>query len=105
MIADQLDQMHITSSATRRTAATFILAGTCLVTGCTARDPARSSPAAPRHVLIVTIDTLRADHLGCYGNRDVATPNIDRLANEGVLADQAVVQAPITRPSHMSIFT
>jgi choline-sulfatase len=65
----------------------------------------RSAPPRPAHVLIITIDTLRADHLGSYGNRDVATPNIDRLANEGAIADQAVVQAPITRPSHISIFT
>lgn len=59
----------------------------------------------PRHVLIVTIDTLRADRLGCYGNREVATPNFDRVAREGALAVEATVQAPITRPSHISIFT
>jgi arylsulfatase A-like enzyme/Tfp pilus assembly protein PilF len=59
----------------------------------------------PRHVLIVTVDTLRADRLGCYGSRDVATPNFDRVAREGALALDADVQAPITRPSHVSIFT
>jgi choline-sulfatase len=55
--------------------------------------------------LIITIDTLRADRLGCYGNADVSTPNMDRLAREGAMAPQASAQAPITRPSHVSIFT
>ena len=55
--------------------------------------------------MIITIDTLRADRLGCYGNPDVATPNMDRLAREGAMAPQASAQAPITRPSHVSMFT
>jgi choline-sulfatase len=56
-------------------------------------------------VLIVTIDTLRADHLGCYGYERIGTPNIDRLAREGAIALDATAPAPITRPSHVSIFT
>ena len=75
------------------------------VLGCQHRPAADASPAPPRHVLVITIDTLRADRLGCYGSRDVATPNIDRLAREGALAIQASVQVPLTRPSHVSIFT
>ena len=53
----------------------------------------------------MTIDTLRADHLGCYGDDRIATPNIDRLAREGAIVLEATVPTPITRPSHVSIFT
>jgi arylsulfatase A-like enzyme/Flp pilus assembly protein TadD len=55
--------------------------------------------------MIVTIDTLRADRLGCYGSRDVATPNLDRIAREGAMAPEAMVHVPLTRPSHASLFT
>jgi arylsulfatase A-like enzyme/Flp pilus assembly protein TadD len=57
------------------------------------------------NLVIVTIDTLRADRLGVYGNATVATPNLDRLAAEGAMAPQASVHAPLTRPSHISLFT
>jgi arylsulfatase A-like enzyme/Tfp pilus assembly protein PilF len=57
------------------------------------------------NVLLVTIDTLRADHVGAYGYAAARTPSIDRLAREGVLVHDAVVQVPQTRPSHTSIFT
>jgi arylsulfatase A-like enzyme/Flp pilus assembly protein TadD len=56
-------------------------------------------------VLIITIDTLRADRLGCYGSDRAETPNMDRLAREGAMAPEATVPAPITRPSHVTIFT
>src|SRR6266571_3746309 len=59
----------------------------------------------PRHLVLVTIDTLRADRLGCYGSTSVATPNLDRLAREGALAEDATVHVPLTRPSHVTIFT
>ena len=61
--------------------------------------------ASATSVLIVTIDTLRADRLGVYGATNVATPNIDALAREGAWAPQATVHAPLTRPSHASLFT
>src|SRR5262249_56211383 len=47
---------------------------------------------------------LGADRLGCYGG-GVATPNVDRLARDGAIALEANAQAPITRPSHVSMFT
>ncbi len=59
----------------------------------------------PLNILIVTIDTLRADHLGCYGYSKIETPNLDRLARSGVLFENAFSQVPITPPSHASIFT
>lgn len=57
------------------------------------------------NLLLITIDTLRADHLGCYGYKDIETPTIDRLASEGVLFSQAFTPVPITLPSHVSIMT
>jgi arylsulfatase A-like enzyme/Flp pilus assembly protein TadD len=56
-------------------------------------------------VVLVTIDTLRPDHLHCYGYPDIETPNLDALAGHGVLFENAVAQAPLTPPSHASIFT
>jgi arylsulfatase A-like enzyme/Flp pilus assembly protein TadD len=53
----------------------------------------------------VTIDTLRADRLGCYGSTTVATPHFDAVARHGALAERATVHVPLTRPSHVSIFT
>ncbi len=54
---------------------------------------------------MVTFDTTRADHLGCYGHDGVRTPVLDALAGEGVLFEQAVVPIPITLPSHSSLMT
>jgi choline-sulfatase len=56
-------------------------------------------------VLLVTIDTLRADHVGCYGYTNASTPAIDALANRGVRFETAVAHAPLTGPSHASILT
>ena len=63
-----------------------------------------AASAAP-NVVLVTIDTLRADHVGAYGYRAGETATLDRLAREGVLVEDAVVQVPQTRPSHASIMT
>lgn len=59
----------------------------------------------PLNVVLVTIDTLRADRLHCYGNREIETPTLDALAQRGVLFEKAVAQVPLTPPSHASIFT
>ncbi len=57
------------------------------------------------NVLLITIDTLRADRIGCYGYTQAQTPTIDRLAAEGIVFTNAVSHVPLTRPSHTSIFT
>src|SRR4029079_19721228 len=57
------------------------------------------------NLVIVTLDTTRADRIGAYGSHEVETPAIDRLASEGVLFDQAVSAAPLTLPAHSSLFT
>jgi arylsulfatase A-like enzyme/Tfp pilus assembly protein PilF len=53
----------------------------------------------------VTIDTLRADHLGCYGYSKIETPDLDRIAQQGVLFENASAPAPLTLPSHASMMT
>ncbi len=80
---------------------------TALLAAGAACAPAPSAPPArtARHVLVVTIDTLRADRIGAYGNTTVATPNLDRMAREGAMALHAAAHAPLTRPSHVSLFT
>jgi len=57
------------------------------------------------NVLLITIDTLRRDYIGCYGDTKTRTPEIDRLASEGLMFNKCVVQVPITLPSHTSILT
>ncbi len=60
---------------------------------------------ANKNVLIITIDTLRADHLGCYGHRLSTTPCLDNLSRKGTLFMETRCQIPRTTPSHSSIFT
>jgi arylsulfatase len=57
------------------------------------------------NVVLVVVDALRADALGCYGNATVSTPNLDRLAREGALFEQAYANAPFTGTSFASFFT
>ncbi len=66
-----------------------------------------ASPAAQTrpNIVLITIDTLRWDYLGCYGNTRIPTPNLDALAAEGTLFERAYCQAPMTPPSHASILT
>jgi arylsulfatase A-like enzyme len=57
------------------------------------------------NVLIITLDTTRADRIGAYGATSVETPSLDGLARDGVLFDQTMAAAPLTLPAHCSIFT
>jgi len=57
------------------------------------------------NVLLVSIDTLRADRLGCYGRKGASTPTMDRLAAEGVLFEHASSAVPITLASHATLLT
>ncbi|MBK8268527.1 MAG: sulfatase [Planctomycetes bacterium] len=66
------------------------------------RKPAKTTA---RNVVIVLIDTLRADKLGCYGNTLGLTPNIDQIASEGFRFDQAFSHAPWTLPATASLLT
>jgi len=81
-------------------------AGVCAALSVAAcRVPRHAEPAHARHLVIVTIDTLRADHVGVYGDVDAATPHLDALARQGAMAIEATSQVPLTRPSHVTIFT
>jgi arylsulfatase A-like enzyme/Flp pilus assembly protein TadD len=94
----------------RRTLSALLCVGAALstllwATACRRTAPGATASPTARHVVLVTIDTLRADRLGCYGSRDVATPNLDGLARDGALAVEATVHVPLTRPSHASLLT
>ncbi len=72
----------------------LLLAGAC----------GRARPEGP-NILLVTLDTTRADHLGCYGYSRPTTPNIDRLADESVVYTNAIAVSSWTLPTHASLFT
>jgi choline-sulfatase len=84
--------------------ATLVTLSVCMLSGC---ERARKSvgPAIRPNVVVVTVHTLRADRLGCYGFKLAQTPHIDRLAMQGVRVKHTIAPAPITLPSHTSIFT
>ena len=56
-------------------------------------------------VIVVCVDTLRADRLPAYGYKNVETPNLDRLAADSIVFDNAIAHVPLTLPSHASLFT
>jgi arylsulfatase A-like enzyme/Flp pilus assembly protein TadD len=63
-----------------------------------------TAPSRPS-VILITMDTLRADHVGCYGAKAVETPTLDALAHDGVVFEHAIAQVPLTWPSHAAILT
>ncbi len=72
--------------------------------GCAAPAPG-PAPAAPANLLLITLDTVRADRIGAYGYPAAETPHLDRLAREGLRFEQAAATAPLTLPSHATILT
>ena len=64
-----------------------------------------AKPGDIRHVLLITLDTTRADRLGCYGYTKAVTPNLDSLAGQGIKFLNAYTHVPLTLPSHCSILT
>jgi choline-sulfatase len=69
-----------------------------LVAAAPARKPAPN-------VILIMIDTVRADHLGCYGSAYIETPTLDALAHDGIVFERAISQVPLTWPSHAVILT
>ena len=72
-----------------------------LINGCT-------SPKTPKNdfnIVLITIDTLRADHLGCYGYHRNTSPNIDKVAERGIIFKNAIAPSSWTAPSMASIMT
>ena len=82
-----------------------------LIAGCDAKDTVergatdvQGSRAMP-DVVLITLDTTRRDHIGCYGRVPSLTPAIDRLCERGLRFDNAVAVAPVTLPAHASMMT
>jgi arylsulfatase A-like enzyme/Flp pilus assembly protein TadD len=69
------------------------------------RTPGTTTVDRPTSVLLITLDTVRADRIGAYGYAAAKTPNLDALARDGVRFDDAVAAAPITGPAHAALFT
>src|SRR2546427_10272508 len=97
-----------------------VLVGVLLLAGAVGLWRFRRPPTDPRdvvrrlwpgqgvekpNVILITLDTTRADHLGCYGYARAQTPTLDALARSGVLFTQASSVAPLTQPAHSSIMT
>ncbi len=81
-----------------------------LAAGCSPSLPPPANAIGPGsargfNLLLVTLDTTRADALGCYGARNAGTPNLDALAARGIRFAEAQCSAPLTAPSHASILT
>src|SRR5262249_39652310 len=89
------------STRSMRSSSISALAALLGLLGCTEQE--RRYPDAP--VIIISIDTLRADHLPAYGYRQVETPAIDRLRKDSILFQNAYAHVPLTLPSHISMLT
>ncbi len=83
----------------------FILLCCHLVLGSSAASEPTPDKTSRRDVFLITIDTLRADHVHCYGYDRVQTPSLDQLAKQGIRFTQAFTPSPITNSSHASILT
>lgn len=92
-----------------RTQLVACLSMAALLTACGPRPPATPPAGAaagrPRTVVVLSVDTLRADRLGLYGARDVPTPHVDALGREAWVFERAWTVAPLTLPAHASLFT
>ncbi|UCB47015.1 MAG: sulfatase-like hydrolase/transferase, partial [Spirochaetota bacterium] len=84
--------------------AVFLLPNTLPLSGNTVSEGGQYK-CADCNIVIITIDTLRADHLGCYGYSRNTTPNIDRFAKESIIFENAYSPAPNTLPALRSIMT
>ena len=88
-----------------------LAAACCAISACSGVGAKRSIAnrseafAKPRNLLLISVDTLRADHLGCYGYPRPTSPEIDAFARGGSLVTTAFAASPHTAPSHMSMFT
>ncbi len=96
----------------RKQTVPIILLCSLLLAGCSHKsEPTEDKTPSPTgtsgglNVVLITIDTVRADHLSCYGSKSVATPAMDALAARGVRFEKAMAQVPLTAPSHASILT
>ncbi len=87
-------------AATPRGLFLFVVSTCSFLVGC-----ALDNPVPITNVILISIDTCRADHLSSYGQPLELTPHIDRVAREGALFEQVISPVPITLPSHSSLMT
>lgn len=74
----------------------------CVAPACSRTDP---KPETLPNLVLITLDTTRADHLGCYGDAEAVTPSLDALAAGGVVFEQAYAPSPLTLPTHATMLT
>jgi arylsulfatase A-like enzyme/tetratricopeptide (TPR) repeat protein len=79
-----------------------LLASLALTTGCSSKAPA---DASGMNLLVITLDTTRADALGLYGNAHGTSPRIDELGRTGIVFEACYTPVPLTLPAHCSLFT
>jgi len=103
----------VKSAVVRRILSILLILSKNFLTGLTGFLPwlcvfggnSEAADVARPNIVLITIDTLRSDRLGCYGYSLADTPNIDRLAADGIRFKTAVAQVPLTLPSHATILT
>jgi len=96
----------IPRGAVRRVLGVCVVSGVLALVGAGCADrTVPVLPSAPHPIIIIDIDTLRADHLGCYGYHRATSPAIDAFAGQSVLFERAFSQAPNTPPSQTSILS
>jgi arylsulfatase A-like enzyme/Flp pilus assembly protein TadD len=83
----------------------FTFAGICLVIVVSAFPYGKGMGAEDMNLLIITLDTMRADRIGAYGHEEANTPNLDRLAERGIRFTDCYSPVPLTLPAHCSLFT
>ncbi len=91
----------------RRICLTLLIPGVMFIAGCAETPSFQKVKNLDKttNVVLITLDTTRADHLGCYGYESANTSNTDRTARSGVLCEKAFAPTPLTLPSHTSILT
>ena len=80
-----------------------LFAALILASGCSSKPPL--ADASGMNLLVITLDTTRADAVGLYGNTDGTTPRIDELGRTGIVFEHCYTPAPLTLPAHCSLFT
>ncbi|UCC39292.1 MAG: sulfatase-like hydrolase/transferase, partial [Candidatus Aminicenantes bacterium] len=83
----------------------FIILVFVCFTSVLSRTKNKAKKSGELNILLVTLDTTRADRIGCYGYEKAKTPNLDSLALNGVMFSNAYCQVPLTLPSHCSLLT
>ena len=106
-LADPVDQRRLHARRIMALALACLAAAGVPACGGSGEEPGRKQrgPWNIRHVILLTVDTLRYDALSCYGNKGTHTPNLDRLAADSILFTRARSSAPWTVPSFASMFT